>query len=148
MICLWFILWFVTLRLQFARCHIYLPKFHKEGILRETRFYVPATQSHALLYLQIGIKNVICDFYWRCKVFFRDSPSIKSTEHVCWKNVVHFVLLWRSQDWSISSFVTKLTQFCMKENFSLSIIFSFCQEYSNWKITLKSHRKFINSTNF
>ena len=39
-ICYFWLLWFVTLRLrwQFARCHIYLAMFHKEGILRETRF--------------------------------------------------------------------------------------------------------------
>lgn len=152
MVCLWFMLWFVTLRLPFARCHIYLPKFHKEGILRETQdFMFPTTQSHARLYLQIdGIKNVICVFYWRCKVFFLDSPSIKSIEHVCWKNVVNFVVLWRkwrSQDWSISSFVTKLTQFCRKENFSQSYNLLLLSRIFKLK-NHESHRKFINSTNF
>lgn len=67
-------LWFVTLRLQFARCHIYLSKFHNEGILRETRFYVQTTRSHALLYLQIGIKDTI----W---LFIDDARCSSKTYH-------------------------------------------------------------------
>ena len=72
---LWFMLWFVTLRLQFARCHIYLPKFHKEGILRETRFYVPTTQNHALLYLQIVALKMSFVF------FIEDVRCFSSTHH-------------------------------------------------------------------